>query len=145
MNIDDIVREAAETVAEIPALSGYKVIEEDKGDVSKKLEMSVAQQKLAVVVGWNGFTPVASGRHDNGETRGTASVIVTVYEKPIENRTNPSSPRLLQVAQEIARTLNCASSEGMEDVMHLKRISPVAELDRGVITCDVEFSTVGII
>ena len=142
MSIDEIVREAVETIAEIAIFSDVPVLDEDKGNVANKLEISIAQQKIAVVVGWNGFNPVASERAANGMTRGTASIIATVFEKPVENRASGSRPHLLEAAQEIARELDSAAAEGMEDALHLKRISPVADLGNGVISCDIEFSTV---
>lgn len=145
MSLDEIVKEAVETVAAIALFSDVPVIDEDKGNVANKLEISISQQKIAVVIGWNGFTPVASERADSGVTRGTASIVATIFEKPVENRASGSRPHLLAAAQEIASALNCAAAEGMEDTLHLKKISPVEDLDNGVICCDVEFTTVGTI
>lgn len=141
MTLDAIVHEAVETIAGLNILENVPVIDEDKGDVSKKLEIAVGKQKIAVVVGWNGFTPVAAERPDNDVTRGTVSLVASIFEKPVENRANGNAPHLLDVAAEIGKALNGAAADGMEDVLHLRRISPVSELDRGVISCDVEFST----
>lgn len=142
MNIDDIIRDAADTIRQIPALSSASVLEEDKGDIAKKLETSVAQQAFCVTVGWNGFTPQIGGPTAPRETPfGTARIVVAVFEKPVVNRSREGTTRLLGAAREIAKALDGAASEGMDDTLHLRAISQIQQLDRGVITCDVEFET----
>lgn len=143
MNINDIIRDTADTVKAIPIFAGIDVLEEDKGDIVGKLAAALAKTKpLAAIVGWNGFTPkVVGGTAPHGAPFGDVTVVVQIFEKPVVNRKNDANPRLLNLAQEVAKALDGAATERMDDVMHLKRISPVSELDRGVITCDVEFFT----
>ena len=143
MNINDIIRDAAETVRGIPIFAGIDVLEEDKGDIVGKLAAALAKAKpLAAIVGWNGFAPHVVGETaPNGVPFGDVTVVVQLFEKPVVNRRNDANPRLLNLAQEVAKALDGAASARMDDTMHLKRISPVTELDRAVITCDVEFST----
>ena len=143
MNINDIIQDTAETVKSIPIFAGIDVIEEDKGDIVGKLNAALAKAKpLAAIVGWNGFTPKVVGElAPHGAPFGDVTVVVQIFERPVVNRKHDANPRLLNLAQEVAKALDGAASERMDDTMHLRRISPVSELDRAVITCDVEFST----
>ena len=141
--IDTLVRDTADTVRAIPLFAGIDVLEEDKGDVSAKLDVAIARTKsVAAVVGWNGFVPKISGRTaPEGSPFGEVTIVVQLFERPAVNRRNDANPHLLHLAQAVAKEIDGASSDGMEDELRLKRISPVSELDRGVITCDVEFTT----
>lgn len=142
MNIDDIIRDAADTIRQIPALSSVEVFEEDKGDIAQELERAIAQQAFSVTVGWNGFTPQIGGPTAPHATPfGTVKIVVAVFEMPAVNRAGDGTPRLLGAAKEIAKALDGAASEGMDETLHLRAISPIQQLDRGVITCDVEFET----
>lgn len=142
MNIDDIIRDAADTVRQIPALSSVEVFEEDKGDIAQEIDRAIAQQSFCVTVGWNGFTPQIGGQTAPHETPfGTVKIVVSVFESPVVNRTDERAPRLLGAAKEIAKALDGAASEGMDETLHLSAISQIQQLDRGVITCDVEFET----
>lgn len=143
MNINDIIRDTADTVKAIPIFASIDVLEEDKGDIVGELDAALAKtEPLAAIIGWNGFTPSVVGKTSpHGAPFGDITVVVQIFENPVVNRTNDANPRLLNLAQEVAKALDGAASEGMDDVLHLKRISPVSELERSVITCDVEFST----
>lgn len=142
MNIEDIIHDVADTLKENETCKSVPILEEDKGNVLAKLDLAIAQQSLAIVVGWNGFTPQIGGKTAPGESPfGGVMVVVQIYEKPIVNRTNEANPHLLTLAQEIAKALDGAASEGMDDALHLKKISPVSEIGEDVITCDVEFET----
>ena len=142
MNIDNIIHDAADTVRQIRALSSVEVFEEDKGDIAQEIDRAIAQQSFCVTVGWNGFTPQIGGPTAPRETPfGTVKVVVAVFENPVLNRSTEGTPRLLGAAKEIAKALDGAASEGMDDALHLRAISQIQLLDRGVITCDVEFET----
>lgn len=142
MNVNDIVRDAAETVGRIPRFSGVPVLEEDKGNIVAELGKKIAQQNACAVVGWNGFSPKIGGVNAPGETPfGTVTIVVQVFEKPAVNRRSETNPRLLDLAQDVAIELDGAASEGMDDTLHLSRISPIVELDGGIISCDIEFTT----
>lgn len=142
MTIEDIVRDAADTIREIETCLGVTILEEDKGNVLAKLDLAVAQQSLAIVVGWNGFTPQIGGKTaPDGSPFGSVTVIVQIYERPTTNRVNEANPHLLTLAQAVAKALDGAASAGMDDTLHLKKISPVSEIGEDVITCDVEFET----
>jgi len=145
MKVQDIVRETAETIREIEYLAGVPVIETDKGDVSKELELKVAKSKVAVLVGWNGFTPQIQGATAPGELFGATTIVVSIFEKPVTNRVNASAPTIMNIAQEIANALHGAAADGMDSPLFIKRITPISELvqdkDSSVVTCDVEFET----
>lgn len=142
MNIEDIIHDVADTLKENETCKSVPILEEDKGNVLAKLDIAIAQQSLAIVVGWNGFSPQIGGKTAPGESPfGGVTVVVQVFEKPIINRTNEANPHLLTLAQEIAKALDGAASEGMDDALHLKKISPISEIGEDVITCDVEFET----
>lgn len=140
--IETIIADAAETLSKVECLRELPVIEEDKGDVSKNLEAALAKTRFAVVVGWNGFAPrIVGDTAPSGRPFGTATIAVSLFEKPVVNRTNASAPTILAVAREVAVALDNAGTDEMEDLLHLKRITPISELDRGVVSCDVEFET----
>ena len=145
MKIQEIISEAADTIRGIEYLAGVPVIEMDNGDVAKELELKVAKSKVAVLVGWNGFTPQIQGATAPGGLFGSTTVVVSVFERPVVNRSNQGAPTLLNMAQEIAKELHNAIAEGMDAPLHLKRITPISELaqdkDSSVVTCDVEFET----
>lgn len=145
MDIQDIIRETAETIRLIESLAGVPVIEIDKGNVAKELEIKVAQAKVAITVGWNGFTPTIQGETAPGGLFGSTTIIVSIFEKPIVNRVSTAAPTLMNMAQAIARELHNAIAVGMSAPLYLKRITPISELAQGkdssVVTCDVEFET----
>lgn len=152
MDIQTIIEETADTIRQIKSLAGVPVIEIDKGNVSKELEIKVAQAKVAITVGWNGFTPTIQGETAPGGLFGSTTIVVSLFEKPIVNRANATAnranatePTLMNMAQAIARELHNAIAEGMSAPLYLKRITPISELAQGkdssVVTCDVEFET----
>lgn len=139
MILDDLIEKTAEEARRIPCLAGRDVISIKKGDASAKLQSEIAKNRFAVLVGWNGFT----NRADSCKTcYGTVTVVVEVFERPVVNRKlGGDVPTLLDAAQEIAKALNLYTPEPGQSPLVLKRISPVAEIAQGVISCDVEFET----
>ena len=145
MKVEELVHNMADTIREIKFGATVPVVEEDKGNVVTELEAKIGQTSRCVVVGWNGFKPRIVGETAPGETPfGDISVVVSVFERPVVNRRNAAAPRLLDIAQETAKALDGASAEGMDDAMHLERISPVTGIGGGdVVMCTVEFRTAG--
>ena len=145
MKVQTIVTEAVETLRGLGLLAGVPVIEEDKGNIATELETAIGKTSLCVVVGWNGFKPRIVGDTAPKETPfGDITVVVSVFERPVVNRKNAASPRLLDIAQEAAKALDGASAEGMDDAMHLTLISRVEAIGNGdVVMCTVEFKTTG--
>lgn len=139
MILDDLIEKTAEEARRIPCLAGRDVISMKKGDASAKLQSEIAKNRFAVVIGWNGFT----NRADSCKTcYGTVTVVVEVFERPVVNRKlGGDVPTLLDAAQEIAKALNLYTPAPGQSPLVLKRISPVAEIAQGVISCDVEFET----
>lgn len=145
MKVQTIVTAAVETLRGLELLAGVPVIEEDKGNIATELETAIGKTSLCVVVGWNGFKPRIVGDTAPKETPfGDITVVVSVFERPVVNRKNAASPRLLDIAQESAKALDGASAEGMDDAMHLTLISHVEAIGNGdVVVCTVEFRTAG--
>ena len=144
MKVEELVHNMADTIREIKFGATVPVVEEDKGDVVKELEAAIGKTSLCVLVGWNGFKPRIVGATAPRETPfGDVTLVAAVFEKPVVNRRNAAAPRLLEVARAIACALDAAASEGMDDLLHLKRISPVSDVENGIVTCTVEFSTAG--
>ena len=144
MNIDNLIKETAGAVRLIDAIQDTTVLEEDVGDIAKKLEIAVAQKKRSIVVGWNGCEHVATQRPQGDDPDALyvqPEIVVSVYETPVTNRTDPSAPRLLGMAAAIAKAVNNLGTEDMDEGLHFIKITPIQELDRGVITCDVVFRT----
>ena len=145
MNIDNLIEETAGAVRSIEAIHDTKVFEEDKGDIAKKIETSIAKTSRCIVVGWNGCEHVATARPvepgDPDALYVQPEIIVSIYENPIVNRRDKSAPRILAMAQAVARSVNNLGTEDMDEGLHFVKITPIQELDRGVITCDVVFRT----
>lgn len=138
MILDDLIEKTVEEAMKIPCLVGRDVINEKVGDAVAKLQADIAKTRFAVVIGWNGFT----NRADSCKTAfGDVSIVASVYERPVVNRKAGSAPALLDAAQEIAKHLNLFTPDRSQSPLVLKRISPVAEIAQGVISCDVEFDT----
>lgn len=136
--IDNIVRDVAETLAPLPV----PVLVEEQGDIANALAQAVAKQSMAVTVSWSGFTPQIVGKTAPHESPfGMVGIVVSIFENVVINRRDPTHPRLLALAQEIAKMLDGAASDGMEDTLHLTEIARVSVLERGIITTDVSFKT----
>lgn len=144
MNIDNLIKETAGAVRLIEAIQDTPVLEEDVGDIAQKIEFEIGRTSRCIVVGWNGCEHVASQRPQGDDPDALyvqPEIVVSVYETPVTNRTNPSAPRLLGMAAAIAKAVNNLGTEDMDEGLHFIKISPIQELDRGVITCDVVFRT----
>ena len=141
MNIDDMVKETADTIRKLPLFAGNtKVLEMDVGDVSNAIETEVAQTNRCVLVRWNGFKPVKQG---NGLLIGNASIVAHVYETPDVSRAKEGAPHLLDMAAAIARALHGAAAKGMSVPLFVDEITPVEEREGGMITCAVVLRAVG--
>ena len=140
MDIDEIVRETADTVRNLPVLSGTAVLEMDVGDVVSAIGNEIAKTTRCVLVRWNGFKPTKQG---NGSLIGNASIVAHVYETPDVSRAKEGSPHLLDMAAAIAHALHGASAEGMSVPLFVDDITPVEERDDGMITCAVVLRAVG--
>ena len=144
MNIDILIHETAEAIRKIAAIGDTPVFEEDVGDIAQKIEIEIGQTYRCIVVGWNGCEHVASQRSQGDDPEALyvqPEIVVAVYESPIENRTDEHVPRLLGMAAAIAKAVNDLGTEDMDEGLHFVKISPIQQLDRGVITCDVTFRT----
>lgn len=144
MNIDILIHETAEAIKAIAAIQDTPVLEEDVGDIARKLEISVAKTKRSIVVGWNGCDHVATQRpkgNDPDALYVQPEIVVSVFETPVTNRTNPNAPRLLGMAAAIAKAVDNLGTEDMDEGLHFMKISPIQQLDNGIITCDVTFRT----
>ena len=144
MNIDIIIHETAEAIKNIPAIGDTPVFEEDEGDIAQKIEVEIGQTNRCIVVGWNGCEHVATQRPQGDDPDALyvqPEIVVSVFETPVTNRTDENAPRLLGMAAEIAKAVNDLGTEDMDEGLHFVKISPIQQLDRGVITCDVVFRT----
>ena len=144
MNIDILIHETAEAIKAIAAIQDTPVLEEDVGDIARQLEIAVGKTKRSIVVGWNGCERVASQRPDGDDPDALyvqPEIVVSVFETPVTNRTRPNAPRLLGMAAAIAKAVDNLGTEDMDEGLHFVKISPIQQLDRGIITCDVVFRT----
>ena len=144
MNVDILIHETAEAIKAIDAIQDTPVLEEDVGDIARQLEITVGKTKRSIVVGWSGCEHVASQRPDGDDPDALyvqPEIVVSVFETPITNRTNPNAPRLLGMAAAIAKAVDSLGTEDMDEGLHFVKISPIQQLDRGIITCDVVFRT----
>jgi len=145
MNIDNLIEETAKAIRDIEDIQDTEVFEEDKGDISQKIDTSVAQTSRCIVVGWNGCEFVAGDRPnvpgDPDSLYVNPEIVVSVFEYPVVNRQNEGAPRLLGMAQAIAKALNDLGTEDMNEGLHFVKITPLQELKNGVVACDVVFRT----
>lgn len=139
MEIKEIAVRAAAALAADPNLAEIPVIVEESGDASTELQINIAKRKVAVVVGWNGFT----GDGNSSRTIfGKANIVVSVFEMPVVNRRAEGAKTLLQIARSVAHALNLFTVGGDTAPLVFKRITPVQQLTEGenaTVACDVEF------
>lgn len=144
MNIDILIHETAEAIKKIAAIQDTPVFEEDVGDISQKIDIEIGQTYRCIVVGWNGCEHVASQRPQGDDPEALyvqPEIVVSVYETPVANRTDENAPRLLGMAAAIAKAVNDLGTEDMDEGLHFVKITPIQQLDRGTIVCDVIFRT----
>ena len=144
MNIDILIHETAEAVREIAAIGDTPVFEEDLGDVAQNIDIEIGKTYRCITVGWNGCGHVASQRPQGSDPDALyvqPEIVVSIFESPIENRGDESAPRLLGMAAAIAKAVDNLGTEDMDEGLHFVKISPIQQLDRGIITCDVVFRT----
>lgn len=138
MEIQDIVHLTAEQLRGEGYFADVPVIEEDVGDVPARLAADMGKRRLAVIVGWDGFT----SRGDSSTVIfGEATVVVSVFEQPVVNRRTEGAKTLLMTAREVASALHLFTVPGTSPLV-FRKITPVQALtggDRGVISCDVQF------
>ena len=144
MNIDILIHEIAEVIKTIPAIADTPVFEEDEGDIAQKIEIEIGQTNRCITVGWNGCEHVATQRPQGDDPDALyvqPEIVVAIYESPVTNRADEEAPRLLGMAAAIAKAVDNLGTEDMDEGLHFVKISPIQQLDRGVITCDVVFRT----
>ena len=139
MDINAILEHTAATIRAIPEMAGVDVLEVHKGNVANKLEIAVAQQRFAVLVGWNGF----KSRSNSSKTIvGDTTLTVDIFEKPVITRevngSRGRSPSLLDAARIIANAVNLSQPPGQSPIV-FRSIDPVSEPRPGVISTTVNF------
>ena len=148
MNINQILEETAETLRGFEWLEGVPVIVEEKADPDNMTEMEIAQQSLCIVVSENGFDPTvqAPDTSDPYSVIGEATIVVSVFEKPVINRADEDAKTIKALSRKIGKELAWCQADGMAAPLFLRRITPISlfrvEGDQdAIITRDVEFKT----
>lgn len=148
MNINEILHETAETLRGFDWMEGIPVIVEEKADPDNMTETEIAQQSLCVVVGDGGFEPTvqAPNNDDPNSVIGSATVVVSVFEKPVINRADEEHETIKALSRKIGKSLAWCQAEGMAAPLFLRRITPISlfrvEGDQdAIVTRDVEFTT----
>ena len=148
MNIDQILEETAETLRGFDWMEGIPVIVEEKADPDGETETAIAQQQICVVVGEGGFEPSVQSPDgsDPNSVIGRASVVVSVFEKPVVNRADEGATTIKALSRRIGKELAWCQADGMASPLWLRRITPISlfrvEGDRdAIVTRDVEFTT----
>lgn len=140
MNIENLLKEAADSLRNMDELQATPVIIEDLGDVSNKIESEIGKSARCILVGFGGSAPVKQG--NVGEVIvDNVKLVVSVFEKPVVNRRARGVPTLLGMAQAVRRELTGAKTKDMSSVLFYRGISPIAELTGGRVSCDVSFDT----
>lgn len=148
MNIDQILEETAETLRGFDWMEGIPVIVEEKADPDNMTETAIAQQSLCVVVGEGGFEPTVQEPNPQSPNSviGSATVVVSVFEKPVINRADEEHQTIKALSRKIGKELAWCQAEGMAAPLYLRRITPISlfrvEGDQdAIVTRDVEFTT----
>lgn len=148
MNINEILHETSETLRSFDWMEGIPVIVEEKADPDNMTETEIAQQSLCVVVGEGGFEPTvqAPNNDDPNSVIGSATVVVSVFEKPVINRADEEHETIKALSRKIGKALAWCQAEGMAAPLFLRRITPISlfrvEGDQdAIVTRDVEFTT----
>ena len=140
MKLTTLIHDVAVFIRNIDGLKTTPVIEEDLGSVETKLQKELGQTSRCVLVGFGGADPVKQGK--GGPLIAKTKLVVSCFEKPVTNRrAGEEVPTALGMAQKIARELQGTRNEDMASVLFFRRITPLAELQGGVVSCDVIFDT----
>ena len=140
MNIENLLKEAADSLRKMDELQATPVIIEDLGDVSNKIESEIGKSARCILVGFGGSAPVKQGNVGDVIVD-NVKLVVSVFEKPVVNRRAHGVPTLLGMAQAVRRELTGAKTKDMSSVLFYRGISPIAELTGGRVSCDVSFGT----
>ena len=140
MNIENLLKEAADSLHKTAELQDTPVVVEDLGDVSNKIETEIGMTARCILVGFGGSDPVKQGKVGDVLVD-KVKLVVSVFEKPVVNRKAKGVPTLLAMAQAIRRELTGAKTKDMSSVLFYRGISPIAELTGGRVSCDVIFDT----
>ena len=134
MDINTIIEHAAKVIRDLPEMAGVPVIEVHKGNVANALDIAVAKQRFAVLVGWNGF----KARSNSSKTIvGDTALVVDIFEKPLINQNE--TPRLLPTARLIANAVNLSQPPGQSPIV-FSDIAAVSEPAPGIISTTVTFN-----
>ena len=148
LNVNQILHEIADTLRGFDWMEGVPVIVEEKADPDNMTEMAIAQQSLCVVVGEQGFEPTVQ-EPDNADPNsviGSATVVVSVFEKPVINRADEEHQTIKALSRKIGKELAWCQAEGMAAPLYLRRIGPVSLFrlegdEAAIVTRDVEMYT----
>ena len=134
MDINSIIEHAAKIIRALPEMADVPVIEVHKGNVANALDIAVAKQRFAVLVGWNGF----KARSNSSKTIvGDTALVVDIFEKPLINK--DGCLRLLPSARLIANAVNLSQPPGQSPIV-FSDIAPVSEPAPGIISTTVTFN-----
>ena len=83
---------------------------------------------------------------DPNSVIGSATIVVSVFEKPVINRADEEHETIKALSRKIGKALAWCQAEGMAAPLYLRRITPISlfrvEGDQdAIVTRDVEFST----
>ena len=148
LNVNQILHEIADTLRGFDFMDGIPVIVEERGDPDNKTELDIAQQSLCVVVGEQTFEPTvqAPDNADPNSVIGQATVVISIFEKPVINRADKEHETIKALSRKIGKELAWCQAEGMAAPLYLRRIGPVSlfRLDGdedAIVTREVEMYT----
>jgi len=148
LNVDQILHEIADTLRGFDWMEGIPVIVEEKADPDSMTEMAIAQQSLCVVVGEQAFEPTvqAPDPQSPNSVIGQATVVISIFEKPVINRADEEHETIKALSRKIGKELAWCQAEGMAAPLYLRRIGPVSLFrlegeEDAIVTRDVEMYT----
>jgi len=139
VKITDLLEDSAEALRNLPELAGAPVIVEDLCDARSAVEGKFGKASRCVIVRFGGSAPVKQG--SEGPLFDRVGILCECYEKPCATRGLRDGLTLLDVAQHVARALHGAKSEWMTSILFYRGITPIEQLDGGVVCCAVKFDT----
>lgn len=148
LNVNQILHEIADTLRGFDFMDGIPVIVEERGDPDNKTELDIAQQSLCVVVGEQNFEPTVQAPDPSNPNSviGQATVVISIFEKPVINRADEEHETIKALSRKIGKELAWCQAEGMAAPLYLRRIGPVSLFrlegdEDAIVTRDVEMYT----
>lgn len=139
MSIEEIMKEMAETIKQLPCLYSTPVLIADPGDNTNDIQTLFGKVSRCVLVMFGGCQPVKQG---NGTLFDRVKIVVRCYDRPSLTRAEHPNCTLLGMARIIAHSLHGCKAQNMTSCLYYRGISEITYYNNVSLICDVEFDTI---